>query len=822
MTLLLHDLRYALRVLIRDRWMTLAAVVALALGIGVTNTVFTLVNTVILREMPFDDPDRVMWLGTRDARGREVGVSRLDFFDWRAASRSFSGMSYISGGPLNLSDDVRVPEQVAGVYLNAAAFPIIGERNPTKIGRVFTDDDDREGAPIVFLISDNLWKSRYNADPSVIGRTIRVSGLTGTVIGVMREGMRFPYNNDLWVPLAHASLQRTEGRGIRTRPAIARLADGVTIAQARAEMESIGAQLARDYPESNKDAVPTVGLYAERLIGPQIRTIFWSLMGAVTFVLLIACANVANLLLARAAHRGREVSVRVSLGATRGRIVRQLLVESVLLSLAGGVVGLGVSVLGVRWFDSALGNVGRPYWMEFTMDAQVFAFFAAVCLLTGIVFGLAPALHISKTSVTDVLKEGGRTGSGGLRSRRWMAGLIVGELTLTLVLLAGSGLLIRSFLKLYAVDLGVDTSQMLTMQLRMPPRQYPAVEGRIEFLRRVDERLASNAAFQTASTASNLPLFFGLPRQLTLDGRPAALEGDVLPTVTLLSVGPRYFDVLGLRALRGRVLTSSDGGPGQENVVINQRFAALHFPTGDPLGQRIRLTEAAPPNATPPPGAEPPGWLTIVGVTPTIRQSSFQQPEPDAVAYVPHRGNPAVGFDAVLMVRAPSDPANVAALLREEIRAIDPDMPLFNIRSLDEALAQLRWSSRTFGTMFTVFALIALVLSAVGLYAVTAYSVTQRTQEIGVRMALGAEPSQVSWLVLRRGLAQVAAGVVLGLAGALGVGRLLRGLLVQTTPNDPMTLVGIVVVLVTVAVVACVWPARRATRVDPLTALRCE
>jgi predicted permease len=542
-------------------------------------------------------------------------------------------------------------------------------------------------------------------------------------------------------------------------------------------------------------------------------------MGAVAFVLLIACANVANLLLARASSRAREVGVRVSLGATRGRIVRQLLVESVLLAWISGVAGLGLSVLGIRWFDSTTQNIGRPYYMVFDMDASVFAFLAAVCVATGIVFGLAPAIHISKTNVNEVLKEGGRSGSG-FRTRRWAAGLIVGELTLTLVLLAGAGFMMRSFLALYTIDFGIDTSQLLTMQLRMAPRQYPTVEGRAALLRKIDDHLATVGAIPAASTTTNLPLGFGIPLQMTVDGR-SATDGDVPPTVTLLSVGTRYFDALGLNALRGRMLAESDGSPGQDNVVINQRLATMFFGNEDPLGKRIQLKADFPGGALPP-GATPFPPLTIIGVVPTVRQSSFQQTDPDPVVYIPHAANGLLGYDAMLIVRAPGEPGRLASLIREEMRALDPDMPLYNIRSLDEFLAERRWSARTFGSMFAIFAFIALVLSAVGLYAVTAYSVTQRTQEIGVRMALGAQPSHVSWLILRRGLIQVAIGVALGLAGALGVGRVLSSILIQTTPSDPTTLTGIVVVLVSVAIVACLWPARRATRVDPLAALKYE
>jgi predicted permease len=809
-----QDVRFAARVLIKGRWFTAAAIVALALGIGANNAVFTIVNGVLLRHLPFDDGDRIMWIGTRDARGRDGGVSFRDFEDYRAAQRSFSSFSLTTMVDWNLVDPDRASETVIGGIMSAEAFTALGVQ--PAFGRTFTPEDDRVGAAPVAVLGNPLWRTRYGGDPSILGRTINVSGTHAVVIGVMPERMmKFPFNAELWLPYSQFSEPtRTRGRQDRFYMVFGRLADGVAIGQARAELAGIGARLAQQYPDTNKDVVPTVTPFVERMLGRQIRLMFWALQGAVGFVLLIACANVANLLLARAAHRSREISVRVSLGATRWRIVRQLLVESVLLAFVSGAVGFAVSLVGIRWFDSVIRAVNAPAWMVLTLDARVFAFFAVVCVVTGIVFGLAPALHISKTNVSEVLKEGGRSGSGGLRARRWTAALIVVELTATLVLLAGAGFMLRSFLKLYRPDLGVETSRLMTMSVRMQPRKYLTPESRVAFLRQVDERLNSIAAIGAVTTATNLPLGGGTPLLLEVDGRPPA-AGEMPPTVTMLSVSPRYFEVLGLRLLRGRTFTDRDGPPGHESAIVNQRFAAMHFPGEDPIGRRIRLTPDRP-------NAPQAAWLTIVGVSPTLRQRGLEERDPDAVAYIPHVGNPNTLLFAAIIVRSPGEPGKVAPLIREELKALDPDAPVSNVRTMEEWLALVRWFTRTFASMFTVFAAIALVLSAVGLYAVTAYSVSQRTQEIGVRMALGAQPPQVWWLVLRRGLWQLGAGVVLGLGGAVGVGRLIQSMLIQTEPADPITLASIVVVLVVVGVAACLWPARQATRLDPAVALRYE
>ena len=806
-----QDIRFAARLLVKGRWMTAVAIVALALGIAANSAVFTFVNAVILRGVPFPDSNRVVSLGTRDARNRDLGVSYYDFLDWRAAARSFSDVSLMAQPTFNVSEQGTSPERYNGAYVSANTFRLIGAQ--VLLGRGFIPEDDLEGAVPVVVLGYSMWQSRYAGNRGVLGKTIKINDLLATVVGVMPPGMQFPPNTDLWLPLGQATINRGQSRQIRIYQVIARLADGVTIPQARSELATITARLARDYPQTNEGIEPTVVTYNQRSTPNQIRLVFWSLMGAVGFVLLIACSNVANLLLARSAERAKEVGIRVSLGAGRGRVIRQLLVESVMLSLLGGIAGIPLAYAGIRIFDSLTQNVGKPYWMEFSIDPVVLLFFFAICFVTGVVFGLAPALHVSRTSLNEVLKEGGRSGSSGIRAHRWTNGLLVVQVALTLVLLAGAGFMMRSFFVLYALDLGFETPRLLTLQINLNDRKYPTEMERNGFARRLVDSLKGNKALETVTTASNFPLSGGAGLELAIDGRTD--PNTRRPVVTVVSVGPQYFETVGIRVLRGRTFTASDETPGRGGVIVNQRFADMYFKGEDPLGRQISVTEDAPN------GIDLRGQ-TIVGVSATVRQREIQGNEPDAVVYVPYFTGPNLGRTVAVIVRTSAGTAAAVPVIRQTVLELDADIPVFNVRTMDELLAQRRWQYRVFGGMFAVFATIALLLAAVGLYAVMAYSVTQRTQEIGVRMVLGAPPGKVIWLFLRRAAVLVTVGLSIGLAGAFGVGQLLQSILVQTNGRDVLVLFSIALLMTIVAVTACVWPARRATQLNPVTALRYE
>ena len=803
------DLRFAVRLLAKDRWFTFAATSALALGIGMNATIFTLVNAFLFRSLPFEDPDRVMYVGERDTvSGRTFMVSWPDFQDWRDTQASFIGLGAWSAGTMTVSDEGRPPERYSGAYFSANAFRLFGE-HPIQ-GRDFLPEDDRPGADPVVMLGEGLWTRRYGADPSIVGRAIRVDDVPATVVGVMPDRMKFP-DAELWMPLSRrpglAARKRDERFGMQT---FGRLAPGVTREQAQGELTAIAARLERDFTATNRNIGAAVMTFNERLYAGPIKLAVLASMGAVGFVLLIACANVANLLLARSSGRAKEIAIRLAIGATRWRIVRQLLVESALLAGLGGALGLLLAFWGTRWFDAATQGLGRPYYLQFTMDGSVLAFFAAICIATGVIFGLAPAMQGSKTGVNEIIKEAGSGASDSPRARRWTGALVVGELTLTLVLLAGAGFMIRSFLALYRLDLPIETAHLLTMNLALPDRKYPSPEQRAGFYRRLDERLGAIRTVRGATVASSVPFGGGVATRLVIDGRETP-AGEPPPPVTRVTVGVRYFETLGLALTRGRSFADPDGAPGREVAIVNQRFVSMYFAGADPLGRRVRLL----PDQAADPG---PAWITIVGVSPTVRQRNLREPDPDPVIYLPCRSAPAPSM--TLVIRTDGPPHRLTSTLREEVRALDPDLPLFGIATMDETLAKVRSFYRIFGAMFATFGVVALMLSAIGLYAITAYSVSQRTREIGVRMALGAQAGQVLWLIVRRSFVQLAAGLTLGMAGAFGVGRLLRSLLAQTSATDPLTLSAIATVFVIVSLAACYLPARRATTVDPISALR--
>jgi putative ABC transport system permease protein len=812
---MLRDLRFALLLVVKERWYSAVAVLALALGIGLNATVFTLVNAVLIRGLPFKDSGQLYMLGAQRQNGNRSGVSYADLKDWRAQSRSFAGLAAFSGNGGNLSDDRSAPQQVRTAMLTANSFSLLGTQ--PILGRDFTPDDERRGAEPVTIIGYTLWKTRYAADPGIVGKSLRLNGQTSTIVGIMPEGMQFPNGMELWTPVVPTTDQ--ELRSSRFLQVFGRMRSGVGRGQAQTEMNGIAARLAQAYPDTNKD-FPAVRIetFNERFNGGPIRVVFLSMMGAVGFVLLIACANVANLQLSRSVHRAREIAVRIALGATRWRIVRQLLIESVLLGFMGGALGLLLAMGGVKMFDMAVQNVGKPYWIVFKMDFLVFAFLAGICLLTGILFGLAPALQVSRTNVNDILKEGGRGNAGGRRAR-WMTGtMVVLELALTLVLLVGAGLMVRSFLKLYTLDLGIRTEHLMTMRMELPETKYPNAAARRAFYDRLAPRLGSLPGAEAAAVTNGLPLFGNASRGFDIDGRPARKPEERAPEIGVITISPSFFDAVGVQLRRGRAFSETDGNPGVETAIINEQLARQFFAGEDPIGRRIRFVQGAARPGQPPPPV--PVWRTIVGVSPTIRHASPQEADPPAVVYVPYRQEAPTGI--ILLVRSRLEAGSIMNGVRREVQAIDRDQPVFTVQTMDQVIAQQMWPYRVFGSLFAIFALIALVMSAVGLYAVMAYSVTQRTTEIGVRMALGAEGRQVSWLILKRGLLQLGLGLTIGLIGAFFLSKVMRTLLVQITPSDPVTFAAITAILAVVAIAACVLPARRATRVDPLIALRAE
>ena len=812
---MLRDLRFALHLLVKDRWYSAVAIVALSLGIGLNATVFTLVNAVLIRGLPFKDSGSLYVLGSPrqgDSRGGDVSLPDLE--DWRSQARTFSGLAAFGNRSANVSDDTSAPQQARSAEVSANTFAVLDQQ--PLLGRAFGPGDDKKGGHPVVILGYSLWKTRYAADPHVLGRSLRIDGKPATIIGVMPDAMQFPSNTELWTPLVPATPD-LEARSSRYVQVFGRLRKAATRTQAQTELNGIAARLAAAYPDTNKEyRTVSIETFNERFNGGKIRSVFLAMMGAVGFVLLIACANVANLLLARSTHRSREIAVRIALGATRWRVIRQLLIESILLGFMGGAIGLLLALVGVRLFDAAVADSGKPYWIVFSMDYVVFGYLAAICVVTGIMFGLAPALQISKTNVNEILKEGGRGNAGGRRAR-WLTGtMVVLELALTLVLLVGAGLMVRSFLNLYTMEIGIKVDNLMAMQMQLPQQKYPTPEARRAFHDRLAPKLGALPGAESVSLTTGVPPFRGGQRRFEIEGRPVRTAEEKAPEIGVVTISPQFFETVGVQLRRGRIFTEADGGPGAENVIINDKLASQFFAAEDPIGRRIRFVP--PPVRPGQPVPTVPVWRTIVGISPSIRHSQPQDADSLAVVYAPYRQDPSSGIS--LLIRSRVDPGVIMNAVRREVQAVDPDQPVFTIQTLKQMIAQQTWPYRVFGTLFAIFAVIALVMSAVGLYAVMAYSVTQRTTEIGVRMALGAESGQVSWLILKRGLGQLGLGVGLGLAAAFGMSRVLASLLVQVTPTDPATFAAITLILTFVAIGACLIPARRATRVDPLVALR--
>lgn len=801
---LLRDVKFGLRLLARNPLFACVAVATLALGIGANSTIFTLVNGVFLRGLPFENPHEIVGLGMFDStRGPGRGpLSYQDFLTFRSESRSFSGLGAFAGTPMDVSDQEAAAERITGASISASTFSVLRQR--PILGRDFIPADEQPDAEPVVLLGYGLWQSRYGGDPGVIGRSIRINLQTHTVVGVMPTGEGFPNGAQAWVPLVPRDDSR-ENRGQRTMQSFGRLAAGIGIEQATAEVSTIANALAQSYPDTNRNmdamVVPFIALPT------QITAVFTALQGAVGFVLLIACANVASLLLCRAVDRMRETSIRAALGAGRWLIVRQLLVESVLMSLLGGVIGLGLAVLGVRVFWANVADSNPPYWLHFAMDHRVFGFFLVVCVLTGILFGLAPALHLSKSGVNEHLKEGGRGTAGTVQTRRLTGGLLVIEIALALVLLVGAGLMMRTFVNLQQFDLGVATTGSLTARLALRAEKYPEAENRMAFQEQLLARLAASPALDRVTLASSPPAGGAMNGPFAIEGQELDQTGASPPTIPRVAIVPGYFDALGLSMIAGREFSSSDGGPGTGAVIVNEPFAARYWPGDTALGKRVRL------------GAPDAPWLTVVGVSRAV----FQQGDNTATTtgpgvYVPYRQEPVPGLSIVAFSR--TRPGELAAGLRETVRNLDADLPLFNVATLDERLLQRTWPFRVFGGLFAIFALIALVLASVGIYGVTAYAVGQRTPEIGLRIALGATQGNILWLVLRQALLRIALGLALGLGGAWAASRLLSALLVGVTATDPLTFAFIPLVLATVTLLASLIPARRAMRLDPSDALR--
>ena len=797
---LLGDIRLALRTLAKNPGFTAVAITMLAVGIGVNATVFTVTNAVLFKGFALvQGNDRLRYITYKNSN---CCVSYPDFLDWRAQSKSFEGLALVHGVGIALADSSGFPENLSGNENSADVFKVVGSR--PLLGRDFTAADEMPGAAPVAILNYDFWERRYGKDPAVLGRTVRMNGALTTYIGVMPQGFSFPQTVDVWVPLVQTpKVMNRENRD--TWMVVARLAKGVSVETAQAEMDIIGKRLATEYPVTNRELFPEIQTFTQFFIGPNGALIYGCMWGAVGFVLLIACANLANLLLARAIGRSREISVRIALGAGRWRIIRQLLIESLMLSGLGGFLGWWIAKWGLRSYALAMASKSSWLVIDYSMDQQVLAYFIAISIGTGLLFGLAPALRLSKLDVNASLKDGGRGSTGG-HGKHLSALLVTGEMALAVVLLAGSGVMIRSYLKIHTAEIGADTANVLGGSVNLPAEKYPSPEDKISFFDRLLIRLAALPGVESVATGDSYPASGSAKLSYQLAGDPPEDRRRKLSTV---KISPAYFRVVKATMLSGREFNDADTFSAAPVAIVNQLFASTYWPGEDPLGKRLRFFDGDI--------AEP--WRTVVGVASNIMQSDQTRQKFDPVVYLPYRQKP--GGGAWIFVRTSIPPAGLTTAFREAVQAVDPGLPLYGPMAVSERMEKF-WDSRFYGSLFLIFAAIALLLASIGLYTVIAHSVNLRTQEIAIRMAIGGTPRDILKLVLSQGMLPLSVGLVIGLTVSVAVNRLLRSMLVQISPADPITLVVASAVLALAGALGCLIPARRAMRVDPVVALRNE
>jgi putative ABC transport system permease protein len=810
-----RDIRFAVRTLRRSPAFTLTAVLMLALGIGVNAMVFTVTSAVLFNGFPLvNDNDRIIYVTT----GVGCCVSYPDFLDWRAQATSFTGMEMVHGLDRAVRDENDFLQRRTVTEVTAGTFRLAGQE--PILGRDFLPSDEAPGAAPVAILRYEFWERQYGKRADVIGRTIRIDNIATTIVGVMPRGFAFPQNEVMWIPMAPTLALMDRGDRNTGWFAFGRLVDGATIESARAEMGAIGRRLGDAYPQTNqgRNLIPQLYDFREFFIGGNATLIYQAMLGAVSFVLLIACANLANLLLARALGRSREISVRLALGARRWQIVRQLLVESALLSTMGGLCGWWFAQFGLRIYSlwvsgpsvsDAIINTWFDGMLDYTMDYRVFVYLVSISVASGILFGLAPAARLGRLDVNGALKDATRGSTGSRRGKHLSGLLVVGEVALAVVLLAGAGVMIRSFLKIYMADIGVEAENLLVTRVTLPPSRYVEAESRVAFFEGLSARVEALPGVESVALASTIPtdrLSHVVYEVSGVSSAGAAIDDQQRPTVSTLVTGPSYFATLGVRIVEGREFTLFDGAASAPVVVVNERFASSTWPGERALGKRLRLAGASDE------------WMTVVGVVGNIAQNDRMRQTMDPVVYLPFRQSSGASMAVFARTRVP--PSTLVTEVRRQIRAMDSELIPSQPQSLTDILAESYQYRGISGAMFLLCAVIALLLAAIGLYAVIMHSVTQRTQEIGLRIAIGATTGDIRWLVVREGVLTVGLGLAIGVAVSLFVNRLLVSSLVQVSPADPGTYTVVCTTLVLSTAIGCWLPARRAMRLDPVVALQ--
>ena len=802
------DVRYGFRSLLKRPGATLIALVTLALGIGVNTAIFSAVDSVLLRPLPFKDPERLVsiWEQTLKIGIVRNEVAPANFFDLRTQNQSFEAIGAYGPQDVNLTGDGE-PERISGQLVSANVFSILGVE--PALGRAFLANEDQPGQEHVVVLSHALWQRRFNQDPSVINRNITLNGESFTVVGVMPRGFFFPEReNELWIPWAMEP-EQAAGRGDHYLRVVGRLRSTASGEQANHDLKDIAGRLEAEYPRTNEGLGFTSNSLHKDYVG-DLRLPILILFGAVGLVLLIACANVANLLLAQATSRRKEIAIRIALGAQRWTIVRQLLVESLLLAGMGGLLGVLVAFWGVTGLAKFLPD-SLSKLQAVTVDARVFVFTLVVSALTAIIFGGVPALLASRTRPGATLSDVARDASGGASGRFVRRLLVVSEVALAVVLLVGAGLLIRSFQRLRQVDIGFTTENRLTMKMVLPMPKYVKPDARRAFYDQTLQRVEAIPGVEAAGMITVLPLSFsGMNFSFSVEGRssPSDLQ---LPFALYRVVSPGYFRAMGITLQRGRLFDAHDAPDSQPAIVINQRLAEQYWPNQDPIGKRLKIGPVDSPNQ----------WLTVVGLVNNVRQTGLYEQKHEI--YVPYAQERRV-FMAPrdLVVSTKGDPASVISAVRQAVWSVDKDQPVSNVRTMDQVVSASISKERFQSLLLGLFAALALLLACVGLYGVISYAVVQRTHEIGVRMALGAKPVDVLRLVIRQGMGLTIIGLIVGVAAGSVVTRVLADMLYGVSTRDPFVFAGAPLLLLVVAFLACYIPARRATRIDPLIALRYE